>query len=117
MTTPNINRILAGPLSRSCKYGAPMGRSNRFDGTSACHLQRVTFVDGCYSRDGTYWGAPANLWAAFTRDLKTLAFVRAADRVEAMRLVRALAPDVPVFHSAARKPRPVTYAGSAHAAR
>lgn len=41
----------------SCKYGAPMGRSeilNDFSGKVRCF--RVRFVDGDYDDGGAYWG-------------------------------------------------------------
>jgi hypothetical protein len=85
--TPDINKLLRGPLSRSCKYGAPLGRDNQdnADETQKRYCQYVRFVDGGYSGDGTYWGAPANLWCVFTADLETLWFTRAASRAEALR--------------------------------
>lgn len=75
---------------RSGKYGAPMGRSNVFadDYAGPLYCQRVPFVDGDYSPDGTYWGGGrgvAQLWAVFSPDFEVLCFYRAAGRMAAVR--------------------------------
>lgn len=88
--TPDINKILANN-PRPSKYGAPLGDHNqRDDLTSRLYLQRVRFTDGDYAPDGTYWGAPANLWCAFNAEEGDYAaamgcriFVRAESRIEA----------------------------------
>jgi hypothetical protein len=79
----DINELLrASPVS--CKYGAPMGRHARKESPEPVHVQRVRFIDGDYSADGTYWGGGGlPLFAAFTRDLETLCFTRALNRGEA----------------------------------
>jgi len=90
---PDINKILARPEnSVSSRYGAPMGQSNQIFGSpEKLYLQRIRFVDGDYSADGTYWGGgrdtPA-LWCAFSpedtkNDVPIRVFVRARNREEA----------------------------------
>jgi hypothetical protein len=82
----DINKLLRdNPVS--CKYGAPMGRQNRTgECTLGLYCQRVRFVDGDYSADGTYWGGGygSPLWAIFSPDLETLIFVRAPTRAHAI---------------------------------
>lgn len=82
---PDINKLLrASPVNG--RYGAPMGRHNRNDdGIEDLYLQRVRFIDGDYSADGTYWGSGGGpLFAAFTANLETLCFVRASSRADAV---------------------------------
>jgi hypothetical protein len=85
MSTPNINKLLRA-RPRPCKYGAPLGASDRTDAAPDAQLycQRVTFTDGDYAPDGTYWGGPADLWAIFSADLATLQYLRAPSRGEAL---------------------------------
>lgn len=89
MKTPNINTWLrANP--RDCKYGAPLGRRNFDDAPREPrrYCQRIRFVDGDYTPDGTYWGGGRGvlpLWAVFTADMETLCFYRAATRADAIR--------------------------------
>lgn len=94
-TTPNINRILA-KNERSCRYGAPMGDKNIYDGSIYLHLQRVDLVDGDYGPDGTYWGASktGHIYCAFNADNAehaaghgTRIYVRASFRDEAKLLI------------------------------
>ena len=90
----NINQYLK-EHPRFCTYGAPMGdRDWRGDpdGVYKFHLQRLRFVDGDYALDGTYWGAPANVYCAWDddpegQDEQVRMFVRADSRSEAKRLV------------------------------
>lgn len=88
--TPRINEILARPAYKGCgPRGADMGRRNQRQGhPERLHLQRVRFYDGCYDAGGAYWGAPADLWCAFSPDDTTneepiMVFVRARNRTEA----------------------------------
>lgn len=88
---PNINAILRkNPVN--CRYGAPMGRRNQFsEADGKLYLQRVKFVDGDYSPDGTYWGIGYGvlpLWCAFHPDGETMIFVRAANREAAITAAR-----------------------------
>ena len=93
MKARNINAILAAnPVD--CRYGAPRGWKNCNDSTSPLLLQRIRFVDGDYSADGTYWGGSSPLWCAFNLDdnefaaaMGTRIFVRASSRAEAMAAV------------------------------
>lgn len=94
MSTPNINTILRS-RPRSARYGAPLGCGDINDSTSPLLLQRIAFVDGDYSSDGTYWGGDSPLWCAFNAEDAqfevaggTCIFVRAKDRAEALALVR-----------------------------
>jgi hypothetical protein len=88
MKTPDINKLLRA-RPRDGKYGAPLGRRNVDDAASLAvrrYCQRIHFVDGDYSADGTYWGSGGGpLWAVFTADLETLCFYRAPDRKTALR--------------------------------
>lgn len=99
MTRVCINAILrADP--RPGRYGSPMGAMDRVGPGLAfdhrLYLQRVRFVDGDYSADGTYWGGGVgndNLWCAFTACGKTVrVFVRAYDRKTAKADVLAKHP-------------------------
>lgn len=85
MKSPDIN-VLLRARPRSCKYGAPMGAVSRIgEGLpDRLYCQRLRFTDGAYGPDGTYWGAPRNVWAIFSADLSTLYYVRAATRLEAL---------------------------------
>lgn len=86
-TTPDINKILrASP--RDGRRGAPLGAPNYDDRPEGCtarvYCQRVRFTDGCYAPDGTYWGAPANLWCVFNVEGTLRFYVRAETRREAL---------------------------------
>jgi len=74
----------------SCKYGAPMGRTealNDFSGKIRCF--KVKFVDGDYDDGGAYWGGSLSLYCA-TKQKGTvtdgdglLMFTRAFNRMDA----------------------------------
>jgi hypothetical protein len=89
MSTPDINKLLrANP--RSCQYGAPLGAANRYGDaddareTPRLYCQRIRFVDGDYSADGTYWGGGSRLWCVFNERLSVRIFIRAATRKAAL---------------------------------
>ena len=65
----------------SCKYGAPLGRSNQ-DVSGKCHLQRVTLIDGGYDQGGAYWGIGLPLYVAQDKE-GHLFFLHANDREDA----------------------------------
>ena len=101
MTAPGINRVLADERNdRSSRYGAPMGARNYLDNPEQrLYAQRVNFVDGDYAPDGTYWGSGGEpLWCAFSlvegseHLLSNEVYVRARDRVGALKAVRAEFP-------------------------
>jgi len=83
--TPDINKLLRD-RPRNCQYGAPLGARNWYDAEPDAQLycQRIRFTDGDYAPDGTYWGAPANLYAVFSADLETCVYIRAASRADAL---------------------------------
>lgn len=89
---PDINKILARPEWRGCsRRGADMGRATMIGDCAQLYLQRVRLVDGnCYDTGGAYWGSPADLYCAFSADLETMVFVRAADHSSAERAVEQL---------------------------
>ena len=86
-TTPNINMYLSNhPVS--CRYGAPMGARNQVDNLDEAPLwlQRISFIDGDYAPDGTYWGggvSSGTLWCAFNLQSQTFIYVRGCDRAVA----------------------------------
>lgn len=87
--TPDVNLWLR-QNPRPGTYGAPLGRSNCDDASHGLrrYCQRIRFVDGDYSADGTYWGGGRNvlpLYAVFSVDMVTLCFYRAKDRADALR--------------------------------
>lgn len=87
----NINKLLRDN-PRPCRYGAPMGAVSYHDDDAPLHLQRVQFVDGDYSPDGTYWGGGGvPLWCAFNEGSRV--YVRAWTRAEAIAEVLEFAPD------------------------
>lgn len=49
----------------SCKYGAPMGRSESNLGSGKVHLQKVNLNSGGYDRGGAYWGTGTQLYVAW----------------------------------------------------
>lgn len=88
------------PLSNvSSARGAPMGRADNLarcaqmieeygDEKPTFALLKVPFVDECYDAGGAYWGAPANLWRAYSMqenwDRPIEGFFRAGSRQAAM---------------------------------
>ena len=85
MTTPSINKLLrASPVN--CKYGAPMGASNRFDNPDEpLYVQRIRFVDGDYTPAGVYFGGGEPLYCAFSDSNRI--YIRAGSRAEALEKV------------------------------
>ena len=69
----DINQILRA-ARRNCKYGAPMGAQNVFNG-SPLRVQRVILEDVGYAPDGAYWGAGQPLYCGFNEGSKV--YVRA----------------------------------------
>ena len=66
----------------SCKYGAPMGRSNFGEPPeTGIELFKIKLVDGDYDDGGAYWGGPANIYCAHADDY--FATVRAESRWQA----------------------------------
>jgi hypothetical protein len=59
-----------------------MGHADLTDGgLDNLYLQKIRFVDGDYSADGTYWGNNGvPIYCAFTPCLGTMLFVRAMNR-------------------------------------
>jgi hypothetical protein len=47
--------------------GSKMGRRDTLPASThpRLRLRRLPFVDGCYDRQGAYWGSPANVWLAW----------------------------------------------------
>lgn len=89
--------------------GSQMGRRNVLpeDTQAGCklHLTKLPLIDGCYDRAGAYWGAPSNLWIAYTAHHvyspvqcetqlipSLMVFVRADNREVAKQLVRKELP-------------------------
>ena len=96
MTTPNINTILRNNL-RNCQHGAPMGAREIFNEQfPTLYVQHLTFTDGCYAADGTYWGSPADVWCGFNMDGNRV-YVRADSRSEAIENIRQSHPNAK-FH-------------------
>lgn len=84
MARIDINKILRGEC-RPARYGAPMGARSFHEGNDTpLYVQRVRFSDGCYAPDGTYWGAPANLYCAFDTDGTARLYARAPSRAAAI---------------------------------
>ena len=91
----NINQYMKNN-PRPCSRGAPMGDSpwrGASDGQYKFHMQLLHFTDGCYALDGTYWGAPANVYCAWDddpegQDNQVRTFVRACSRSVAKRMIR-----------------------------
>ncbi len=83
--TPDINLWLK-QNPRSCQYGAPMGRAQLWQALfpARWYCQRIRYIDGDYSADGTYWGGGSPLFAVFDYEVRTLCFYRAKDRREAL---------------------------------
>ena len=70
----------------SCKYGAPMGRSDALAwmGGSIC-ARHQGGGDG-YDKGGAYWGTPSNVWAVWVHGAgpATVKYVRAEGRSSAI---------------------------------
>lgn len=101
----DINQILRkDPVP--CKYGAPLGQRDTLETVdkTPLYLQRVRWVSGDYSPDGTYWGhgTESDMWVAFNGPLDpeyqpgfgTRIWVRARNRKEAAEEIREDHPDV-----------------------
>ncbi len=94
----NINKVLAQPAyAASSRYGAQMGRPDRWGSPTALLVQRVRFVDMDYDAGGAYWGGGGNpLWAAFSADDSvedaTMVFVRATSSAQAIEKLRSMEP-------------------------
>jgi hypothetical protein len=89
----------------SAKYGAPMGACDVFDEDPdlKLYVQRIRFVDGDYSADGTYWGGGRDslpLWCAFSAHLETCLWVRARNRVLAVDMVKLRLPSATFYKGA-----------------
>lgn len=88
-----LNHILR-KKAVDCKYGAPLGRSHEIDPNNpVLHVQRVQPIDGDYSADGTYWGLGQGtepMYCGFNGT--NLIFVRAWNRVKALRVIREQYP-------------------------
>jgi hypothetical protein len=76
----------------SCKYGAPMGRSNHIPEDSETagklHLEKLKWIDGDYDQGGAYWGrsdVDGDIYWAYgeTKTEQIDVFVRAHNRTEA----------------------------------
>ena len=89
----------------SCKYGAPMGRSNvtelRDHDTDAplrFRLEKCRWVDGAYDQGGAYWGMGAPVYlAVYQTDTDYVRrSYRARSRAEAIRQLRGEFPNVRV---------------------
>jgi hypothetical protein len=82
-------------LGQRICIGAQMGRRTILpdDRTAPIKIQleKVPFVDGAYDRWGAYWGAPNNLYCAWTETVQV--FVRANDREQAKTEVRETLPN------------------------
>ena len=87
--------------------GSQMGRRNlipseRCDLPKLC-LRRVPFSGGDYDTGGAYWGAPANLWCAFSTAAfgdslhQIQIFTRAGSRAEARTKITTLLPEAKFF--------------------
>jgi hypothetical protein len=97
MKTPDINKLLkSAPVN--CKYGAPMGQSNRFDNPDEpLYVQRVRMIDGDYAPDSTYWGGGEPLYCAFSNSNRI--YIRASNRPEALEKVLEERPDAKFVRS------------------
>jgi hypothetical protein len=86
--------------SVSSTYGAPMGRPDFCHNAEAeVHLFRVRMVDGDYDDGGAYWGGgdgPA-LYCARDTEGEVQTFVRAANILDAVSVLRASYPDLIVI--------------------
>lgn len=75
MGTRTIDKIIT---KLGCKYGAPMGRSNK--GKRPFNKRvfdcAVPMSDGAYDRGGAYWGIGNQLRVSYTKDLSYINFYR-----------------------------------------
>lgn len=96
MTRLNVNTELRN--MRACSNrGSAMGRRNVCDDEQAVvMLGRVIFEDGCYDLGGAYWGLPADLWCAMSRDHSVMWFGRAESWLAARRDLLEWQPDLVV---------------------
>jgi hypothetical protein len=85
------------PLSNvSCKYGAPMGRSDfipdDIETAGKLYLEKLRWVDGAYDQGGAYWGMGDPIYRASgetaTECLEI--FVRAKDREDAKKQIKEI---------------------------
>lgn len=85
----------------SCKYGAPMGRSNWDDNTGTyagkMYLQHIRLDAGGYDPGGAYWGVGRRLYGYAAVDDSVNGFVRAYDRKDAIERVRRIYPKAAFF--------------------
>jgi len=78
----------------SCRYGAPMGRVERYPGPdiepgTRFYLRTVPVDCGGYDRGGAYWGLGQTLYRAVSECGGVEIFFRAGSRADAKREVRA----------------------------
>ena len=107
MKTPNINKWLAkentvrgfwNSANAWVCTGARLGsRDDAEDLSEPLYLQRLTPVDGDYSRDGTYWGDAGDMWCAFNPKTAVRIYVRAKSREAAVSAVRMRRQSVQFF--------------------
>lgn len=77
MALPTITKV-------SSKFGAPMGRGQRYNRPhGTLHCCKVKLDSGGYDAGGAYWGIGAPLWAIWDDDGGVEAYVRAPDRKRA----------------------------------
>lgn len=83
----------------SCKYGAPMGRTDlnhHLDGDHKFHLHQVAMSsDGAYDTGGAYWGIGAPLYFAYNEgeEVTEEMYVRSASRSGSKEQVRRIYPN------------------------
>ena len=87
----------------NCRYGAPLGRSNRLPLNPSktqirLYLRKLRMVDHDYDEGGAYWGGPCkhgSMYCAFSGpEAETVqVFVRACSRSEAWAEVLKLIPN------------------------
>ena len=87
---------------RDCKFGAPMGRANELptdtNSPSKLQMEKLKWVDGDYTKDGTYWGhGDNNIYCAFGGEESVKIFVRAMNRQDAKDKVRGILPNVKFY--------------------
>jgi len=81
------------------KYGAPMGRVNRYHPADEAllHLRRVYLNSGGYDNGGAYWGHGKPLYAAYDKRGETCVFVYATSRDGAKDKVLKMMPDATFY--------------------
>lgn len=92
---------------RNLSRGAPMGNNNSSNLVAdednllpyKFGVQKLRFVDGDYTLDGTYWGKSPNssLYLAMTDDCATWMYVRAVDREAAKKAVKSCYPNAKFY--------------------